>query len=185
MDSSAVRRLRVIGPYLNKRTILTLMAEHLARPAGAPPSLESAAPVVEELDQAGRSTGQDTPVRSIDIPFLTHRDQGQAQHYFSLLRQAGQGQVEARRKLDGLVHDYFLEQSRDLYLTPQAGNEFIIPCTSREPHSQELVSNKGATLLHLARQGYPVPDFVILNSAFYHLDPGRRLATLQQAVQIL
>jgi len=185
MDSPPIRRLRVIGPYLNKRTILTLMAAHLSSPPGPTPSAVSSSPVVEMFDEAGHRTGEDTPVRDIDVPLLCHRDPRRAHHYYSLLLRAERGQAEARRLLDEHIRDYFQEQSRDLHLLPGAGNDFIIPCTSREQHSEELVSNKGATLLQLTRQGYPVPDFVILNSAFYHLDQGRRLRSLQDAVEIL
>ena len=185
MDSSSPRRLRVIGPYLNKRTILTLMADYLSHPSGPTVSPESAPPVVEQFDEAGRRLGEDTPARGIDVPFLCQRDQQQANNYFSLLLRAKGGQAAAREKIQALIGDYFREQSPDLRLVPEAGDDYIIPCTSREPHSEVVVSSKGATLLQLARQGYPVPDFVILNSAFYHLDPGRRLRTLQEAVEIL
>jgi hypothetical protein len=185
MDFSSIRRQRVIGPYLNRRAILTLMAEHLSAPCHPIPSAAPGCPVVEMFDQAGHRIGEDTPVRNIDIPLLCQRDPRRARQYFSLLLQAEGGRAEARQELDSHIRDYFREQSGDLNLLPPAGNEFIIPCTSREQHSKELVSNKGATLLQLTGRGYPVPDFVILNSAFYHLDQGRRLRSLQDAVEML
>ncbi len=186
MGPSSVRHLRVIGPYLNKRTILTLISEYLSSPGRASaPSAASSCPVVEMFDDSGQRAGQDYPIRDIDVPLLCQRDQGRALDYFHLLLQAERGLPEARPRLDALIRDFFREQSRDLRRIPWAGNESIIPCTSQETHSEELVSDKGATLLQLSRQGYPVPDFVVLNSAFYHLDEGRRLRSLQEAVGIL
>jgi hypothetical protein len=186
MDPSSVRQLRVVGPYLNKRTILTLMSEYLSSPRRVvvPPS-DSSCPVVEMFDDKGQRMGQDHAVRNIDVPFLCHRDQRRALEYFSLFLDAEGGRGEACQRLDSLMRNYFLEQSRDFHLVPYAENAFIIPCTSREQHSEELVSNKGATLLQLSRQGYPVPDFIILNSAFYHLHENQRLQALQQAVAFL
>jgi pyruvate,orthophosphate dikinase len=43
----------------------------------------------------------------------------------------------------------------------------VVPSTSCQPQSQQVISQKAFTLLRLSQLGYPVPDFVVLTAAAY------------------
>jgi pyruvate,orthophosphate dikinase len=46
-------------------------------------------------------------------------------------------------------------------------SRYVVPCTSREVHSERDISEKGFTLLKLSHLGYPVPDFTVLTANVY------------------
>jgi hypothetical protein len=175
--------LIVRGNYPHKRTILTKMRRHLE--GREEDSLEGAlSPVVEIHDDSGHLIGEQE-IRDIDIPFLCQNDLRLAHAYFELLQRSFQKDKEALQKIDSLIHDYVQERAAYFAAIPRKGSDHVVPCTCKEKYSLESVSDKGATLLELSSEGYPVPDFSILTSGVYNLKKMHLKQRIEEAISQL
>lgn len=125
-------------------------------------------PVVDLVLNNG--TADSVIVHEIDLPVLCGHDEAQAKRHLAMIVNARHGDIQAITQLDATAH----QQLVGLPETDERGvaeSEFLVPCTSSEPHSEEEISQKGFILLKLARLGYPVPDFVVLTSEAYMHGP--------------
>ena len=64
-------------------------------------------------------------------------------------------------------------------------DEVVIPYTTDRLPDDQAISNKGATLLRLARKGFATPDFCLLSGAAYPLDPAARARRALDAIDNL
>lgn len=64
-------------------------------------------------------------------------------------------------------------------------NEFVVPSCSSKQYNIHQVSHKGASLMELTQEGYPVPDFCILTSKVYKLEKKERDMHVQDAIRNL
>ncbi len=173
----------VRGNYPHRRALISGMRAHLA--GKSPPQPEGTLnPIVELYDQERQRLGE-LPVRDIDLPFLIQSDLARAIVYVDLLLRESHGEAGAMEKINLRILSYLEEREPYYRSFPDEGNDYVIPCTSSLDHPEELISNKGATLLGLSRGGYPVPDFVILSSALYRLPDLVRERHIQRALDIL
>lgn len=179
----AIRHIMVRGNYPHRRALLSGMKKHLSRDA-APPAVGILGPVVEFYDRDRKRLGE-LDIRDIDVPFLIQGNLERAVSYLDLLLRASAKESEAVTKIDLKILSYVEEREPYYRSFPDRGDEYVIPCTSREEHPEELISHKGATLLDLSLNGYPVPDFVILSSALYRLSGPERERHIQKALDIL
>jgi len=178
-----VKSLMVRGNYPHKRTILSRMQRYLMGQAQELPA-GYMNPAVEAYDSKDRLLNE-YQVRDIDIPFLTQVDQKSAIDYLDLFLKAEAQTPGARGIISDLIQEYVHDNKKYLKNLPRKGDEHVVPCTCEEEYSEQLISNKGATLLDLNRKGHPVPDFVILTSAVYSLKEKMRLKCLERAIALL
>ncbi|PKP25467.1 MAG: hypothetical protein CVU06_04100 [Bacteroidetes bacterium HGW-Bacteroidetes-22] len=61
-------------------------------------------------------------------------------------------------------------------------NKFVVPSVTTKQYSVKFVSHKGANLIGLTQEGFPVPDFCILTTKSYKLSPPKRQKHLISAI---
>lgn len=61
-------------------------------------------------------------------------------------------------------------------------NKCVVPSVTTKQYSMKLVSHKGANLIGLTQEGFPVPDFCILTTKSYKLSPAKREKHLVSAI---
>jgi hypothetical protein len=178
-----VKSLVVRGNYPHKRTILSRMQRFIMGQAqDLPPGYKN--PVVEAYDNKGRLL-KEYQVRDIDIPFLTQVDQKSAIDYLDLFLKAEAQFPGTRGILTDLIQEFVHDNKKYLKNLPRKGDEYVVPCTCDDEYSEQLISNKGATLLELSRTGHPVPDFAVLTSAVYSQTAKKRMKHLEHAIYLL
>ncbi|HEY7096997.1 MAG TPA: hypothetical protein VH437_09755 [Terriglobales bacterium] len=160
--ANGVRSFRVRANSFNQRTLLRRIAQHVnngTRLFAAPPGYS--APVVDFEGEDG--TRGSIIVSESDLPVLCKGDEITAARCVGLIVNARRGDAEAAKELA------ILEQTSPLPegLAQPSENEYWVPSTSTEPHSEQDISQKGFILLKLSQQDYPVPDFVVLTSKAY------------------
>ncbi|MBI4229282.1 MAG: hypothetical protein HY608_00445 [Planctomycetes bacterium] len=100
-------------------------------------------------------------VREADVPLLCGPGGEAAKRHLRLILRARDGDAGADRDLRDARG-----AGRDVPRAAQATGH-VVPSTCAGVVPPESVSQKGATLLELIQQGYPVPDFVIVASEAY------------------
>lgn len=143
------------------------------------------APPVVEYKPAHGSQVETITVRDTDLPFLCTANTQQAADYLALIIRARQQDDAAKQKLRVIQQDYLESYTPLPGLHTVKENEYMVPSTSTKTYRQEFVSNKGASLLHLVGQGYPVPDFVILTAKSYCLEKTVRQSIIAQSLESL
>lgn len=179
----AIGHLMVRGNAPHRHALMSGMKAHLS--GKTQPQLEGTlGPVVEVYSRDRKRLGELT-IRDIDVPFLIQNDLEQAIAYLDLLLRTSRGEAGAAAKIELKILSYIEEREPYHRSFPDEGDDYVIPCTSSGDHPEELISNKGATLLSLSRGGYPIPDFVILSSVLYRLPDSARRRHVQRAIDIL
>ena len=182
-SNEKIDRFFVRGNYPNKRSILSsmrgrLLNESAKRSSGTTP------PVLELYAESGKLL-RDIQVREFDIPFLCQRDFKKALAYVGLIDDARKNSSRAQKEIHRLVSEYYQEWKYFYRSIPGDGDEYVVPCTSSQDFSEMAIGDKGANLLRLSRQGFPVPDFVILTSKVYHEKSDGRLRQIEAAINNL
>ena len=120
-------------------------------------------PPVVDFELKGGGAGS-IVVSESDIPLLCNDDTDKAKRYLCLILDARQGDTKAAMKLLSVLQEYSSGAAND---SPPSDSGFVVPCTSRESHSEQAISQKAFTLLRLSQLGYPVPEFVVLTAQAY------------------
>ncbi|MGI9102686.1 MAG: hypothetical protein ACR2IF_09615 [Terriglobales bacterium] len=159
LTAADIRDFRIRGNFLNWHT---LAAQQAGAAAAARPGY-SAPILTYQLE--GRDE-QSLVITEADVPPLVDRDHPERpKQYLALLLNANAGDAEAARELRAAQEQVLL--ARKLKGTPPNETQFVVPCTSTEPHTERDISQKADFLLKLTRQGYPVPDFVVVTAQAY------------------
>jgi len=121
-------------------------------------------------------------VRELDLALLCQTDEARATAHFEDIVSARAGDLGAASRANAAAEQVFHER----FAKPQppvcTESEHLIPSTSELQYPVEAVSHKGAVLLRLAQQGYPVPDFIILGAKNYLLSETERRANVREAI---
>ena len=141
-------------------------------------------PPVVDFELQGGGTGS-IVISESDIPLLYNGDTDKGKRYLCLIHDARQGDTQAAMVLRSALQEYASEAANE---TQPSESCFVVPCTSRQSHSEEAISQKAFTLLRLSQRGYPVPEFVVLTAQAYedrdqHLE--KHLADAITALEIL
>ncbi len=161
MDTAGeIRDFRVRGNYFNQHS--RRFRKERYSTSVAPPGY---GPPVVEFDLADGSRGS-LVVHEIDIPLLCQHDMAGARAHLARIINARRGEASAIAELNASLEQYPWLVAPAAQPPPQE-SRWVVPCTTAEPHSERDISQKGFTLLKLARQGYPVPDFVVLTADAY------------------
>ncbi len=162
VTETKIRDFKIRGNYLNRRSFLLRRDLHASRKDAAPNQPGYSPPVVDFELMDG--TTHSTSVSEADIPLLSNNDIEKARRSLSLILEARQGHLEAAEELSAAVRKDAYE--RTVHLEPHQ-SRFVVPCTSCQPHSEQMISHKAFILLKLCQLGYPVPDFVVLTAHAY------------------
>ncbi|HUT08058.1 MAG TPA: hypothetical protein VMY15_04365 [Candidatus Latescibacteria bacterium] len=172
----------VRSEYASARLILANLdfraaGEKWARPPGYIPA---------EIDYAASDgTAQTISVRDYDVRSLDRVPPPKAIEHLNLIHLARRGQAGAALELarrTAEIHDPIRTRFAGAAL---AENAHVIPYTTPVSHPEAQVSQKGAVLLDLTRQGIATADFTILGSTCYALPPAEREEHLWEAIRDL
>ena len=181
MAENSVQILRLRAGYINRRNIhQDLRNRELGKRTT---QLVGYRPV--EVDITVDGVLRHVQVRSYDLPYLRRPNSDTAIKHLSMIISARGGDAASIEELNRI-------STRDLeIIEPQFSrrsadeSEFVIPSVTTSSPSEELISNKGATLLHLIQEGYPVPDFSFLTSKAYSLPQAEREKHAAEAIRAL
>lgn len=168
------KEFRLRDFYPNYRTICQVLAE------GATPLLPTETsgfplPELEYVDPADRSIHL-MPLHKLDVLILCQPNRANAVAYLNHLVSHTEPEIQTIRTrfvaalAERTGNSTFVE------------NDYVVPASTSSSYDEILLSQKGKVLLDLYREGYPVPDFCVLTSQSYQLDPRTREACLNNAV---
>jgi len=161
--ATEIRDFRVRGNYFNQRTLLFRRASHSSKKENIASNSPGYSPPVVEFELLNGTTGS-IVISEADIPMLCGEDVEQGKRRLSLIVSARRGDSQAAKGLaTAAQEESFAGEGR----VQPSENEFVVPCTSSQAHSEQDISQKGFILLKLSQLGYPVPDFVVLTSRAY------------------
>ncbi|MGZ4834723.1 MAG: hypothetical protein ACXVZZ_03750 [Terriglobales bacterium] len=164
LPASEIRDFRVRGNYFNQHSRRFRKERYSSTNSAQPPGYR---PPVVEFDLEDGATGS-IVASEVDIPLLCQDDFHRARAHLALIVNARRGAPDAGAQLTAALRQYpWLTEPTDQ--PAPAETPFVVPCTaSPEAHSTRDISQKGLTLLKLAQQGYPVPDFVVVTADAYN-----------------
>jgi hypothetical protein len=124
-------------------------------------------------------------VRDFDVRFLGRVASEKALDHLNLIHLARKGHPAAARVLRERMARLYPEISSRFEGVELLENDYSIPYTSSGRFSDSHISNKGAMLLDLTRQGFATPDFNLLTSRTYTLPAPAREKVAIDAIRNL
>ena len=179
-----IRDFGIRGNYCNNLNLLSSRDRHASGKDIFVRNCPGYSPPVVDFELRTGGTGS-IVVSESDIPLLYDVETDKAKRHLSLILDARQGDANAATELRSALQEY---SSRGANETQPSESCFVVPCTSRQSHSEEAISQKAFTLLKLSQLGYPVPEFVVLTAQAYqdrdqHLE--KHLADAITALEIV
>jgi hypothetical protein len=171
------------GNYINYQNIIFFVNKQKERLEGTP-GIGYSPPEIEFRERVDGPLEQCT-IEFPDVHYLYQEDRQKARDYLLLFLAARKGKEEALNELKELRKKYLLGKRqfyKDVYLIE---NENVIHSGSQRIHNHYHISHKGAKLLELVREGYPVPDFSILTNEWFSLDEEEKKRNLKIALRNL
>jgi len=165
-----IRDFNIRGGYVNRRSLLLQRNLHSSTKPNAVPNYSGYSPPVVEFELLD-GTIRSITVREADAVLLSDTDGEEARRYLSLLLEAREVQPKTPEELSSLAPKCLSEGTGRIQPSESC---FVVPCTSCQPHPEQVISHKASILLKLYQLGYPVPDFVVLTAEAY-LDRAQRL----------
>jgi hypothetical protein len=162
VTGTEIRDFRVRGNYFNQRTLLHRRSSHSSKRDDIVSNSPGYSPPVVEFDLQDGTNGS-IVISEADIPLLCGDDFEQGKRHLSLIVNARRGDPKAAEDLSSAAQDFLGGAGQ----VQPSESEFVVPCTSCQPHSEQDISQKGFILLKLSQLGYPVPDFVVLTTHAY------------------
>jgi len=158
-----IRNFTVRGNYFNQRSILSRTNLRSSKKENVVSKSPGFSPPIVEFDLHDGTAGS-IVVSEADVPLLCGDDFERAKRHLSLIVNARRGDPKAAQDLSSAVQADSLGGTGRVQ---PSENEFVVPCTSSQAHSEQDISQKGFILLKLSQLGYPVPDFVVLTADTY------------------
>ena len=163
LTGTAIRDFRIRGNYFNQRTLLSRRDLHSSKKESLVSNSPGYSPPVVEFELQDSTTGS-IVISEADIPLLCNDDIEQRKRHLTLIVNARRGDSKAAQDLFSAARE---DSSGGAGRVQPSENEFVVPCTSSQAHSEQDISQKGSILLKLSQLGYPVPDFVVLTAHAY------------------
>ncbi|MBN2058607.1 MAG: hypothetical protein JW782_07410 [Candidatus Saganbacteria bacterium] len=167
------------GGYVNRRSFYYSLRARI-KDAKRLPTLPGYHPAVVEMETSEGPMG--LAVRDYDVPFLRRTERAEAVEYLQLILDAKAGNKGAQKELDRRIASMLSILSKHFRSLTVKENDYLVSSTTNEYPAEEVISNKGAILLRLIQEGYPVPDFTFLTSRAYHLTGPERDNNLHDAI---
>jgi len=163
VTGTKIRSFRICGNFFNLRSLASKHFLHHSA-SGAGSSTRGYLPSVVEFETED-GTDNSIDVSEVDVAALCNQDSEKAKAYLDLILRARKGDTDAMKRLS-VWEEQEHSWSESAWACP-VESPYVVPCTSRETHSERDISEKGFTLLKLSRLGYPVPDFTVLTTDVY------------------
>jgi hypothetical protein len=166
LTEAEIHSFRIRGNYPNQSSLFNSLEGRHEGQGNLPPRLPGYSPAIAEFEIKGPQGGEtgSITIRDLDLRLLCQADFGEARRHLCLLLRARAGDGEAANAISAAREEHFAHLQGRMRNPERTESRFVVPCTSRDTHSEQAVSHKGSILLKLSQLGYPVPDFVILTS---------------------
>lgn len=138
-----------------------------------------------EYKETEHSETEKISVEFADIPYLCQEDIERAKNYLSYIVASAKGDAEATKKIHFYRKQYLDDKEwdyKDIHLTE---NTYIVHSGTEKSYAINHISHKGANLLDLIKESYPVPDFSILTTEWYSLNETEKEKHLKTAIRNL
>ncbi len=132
-----------------------------------------------------KSTPEKINVEFADIPYLCQEDTDRAKNYLSILIASLKGNKDAVEKINFYREQYLNDKEwyyKDIHLIE---NKYVIHSGTNKNYPVTHISHKGANLLKLIKESYPVPDFSVLTTEWYSLNESEKEKHLKTAISNL
>jgi len=180
------REVRKITEVRSEYASARLILANLDHRAASRKWARSPGYIPAEIDYtAADGSARTISVRDYDVRSLDRVPPPKAIEHLNLIHLARQENAAAARELarrTAEIHDPIRTRFAGAAL---AENDHVIPYTTPILHPEAQVSQKGASLIDLTRQGIATSDFTILGSTCYALPPAEREEHLGEAVRDL
>jgi phosphohistidine swiveling domain-containing protein len=162
LTGTEIRDFSIRGNYVNQRSLISRRALHSERKDDVPHYPGYSPPIVEfEFNDGAKDS---IVISDADLPSLCSGNFEKVKKHISLILNARRGDPQAIKNLCCAQQEEPLRGSGPVR---PSETSFVVPCTSRESHSEQDISQKGFILLKLSQLGYPVPDFTVLTTQAY------------------
>ncbi len=138
-----------------------------------------------EYRETEMSPPQKINVEFADIPYLCQEDTERAKNYLSYLVASLKGDTKAAYKIQFYREQYLNDKEwyyKDIRLIE---NNCVVHSGTDKNYDVRHISHKGANLLNLIKESYPVPDFSILTTDWYALVETEKEIHLKTAIRNL
>lgn len=120
-----------------------------------------------------------------DIPFLCQENKEKGKEYLQHILRSNHGVLESKKIIEKLRLDYKFEKQEQIRNTSFVENDFVVPSSTSNKYNLKQISQKGAILLDLIQQLFPVPDFCVLTSNTFFSDAKEKETYLVDAIENL
>lgn len=141
-------------------------------------------PEIEYLESVD-SQPQTIPAHFFDLTFLCQKDKGKGKEYLFHLLRSYNGVEESKAIVDASRLRYMREKQEQISQISFVENEYVVPSSTPNKYNEDHISQKGAILLDLIQQLYPVPDFCVLTSSAFFLGEDEKRIHIRSAIENL
>lgn len=171
------------GNYPNFRIYKHFIKKHLQHDA-APDPMGYVAPFVD-YKLMGEEGFSSLELALEDVHYISNENIEQAKLYIIDLLKAKAGDAASQERIEK-KRLQFLKQKEKFYQQNHfIENDFVVPSSTLKSYGIQEISHKGASLLELSQEGYPVPDFCILTSEAFPLTNKERKQHVEDAISNL
>ena len=162
---------RIYKHFIEKK----LLKSVLKKPVGY-------APPVVEFKLKGDDRLHTIQTSFSDVHYLSNQNAEQVKLYLCDLIKHKAGNKEAKKRIKNKREIFLKKKAKYFQQNHFVENEFVVPSSTSNNYDIQQISHKGASLLELSQEGYPVPDFCILTSEAFPLSNEDRKKHVEDAI---
>lgn len=183
MSFSCIHDYKVRSSYSNFNTIRHFVKNDDCKESSLPNS-RYLQPEIEYLESID-SQLQTVSAHFFDLTFLCQRDKEKGKEYLWHLLRSYDGYSESKAIVESSRLRYLHEKQEQINRITFIENEYVVPSSTFNRYTENHISHKGAILLNLIQQLYPVPDFCVLTSSAFFLEDDQKKIYIRNAIENL
>ncbi|MCF8370360.1 MAG: hypothetical protein K9H64_01980 [Bacteroidales bacterium] len=171
------------GNYPNFRIYKHFIKKHLQHEI-APDPMGYVAPIVDYKLMGSNDFGS-LDLALEDVHYISNENIEQAKLYITDLLKAKAGDTVSQERIEKKRLQFLKQKEKYYQQNHFIENDFVVPSSTSKLYGIQEISHKGASLLELSQEGYPVPDFCILTSEAFPLSNKERKQHVEDAISNL
>ncbi len=183
MKDYTIRDFQLRGNYRNFNLLTCFLNEWKCSGKDALPKvyLPTEVEYVDNVDEKPKVI----TVNFEETHYLCQNDTDKAKHYLSNILAARDGDEQSLKYLSEHAERYYSQKEDYCKNLKFTNNDYVVPSLSNRSYDDNHISHKGAMLMKLVQEGYPVPDFCIITSKSYLLPANKRKIVIREAISNL
>lgn len=141
-------------------------------------------PEIEYIEEAD-SKPKTIAAHFFDLTFLCQKDKDKGREHLWHLLRSNEGNEESRVIVYASRLRYLREKQEQISRITFVENGYVVPSSTANRYTDNHISQKGAILLDLIQQLYPVPDFCVLTSSAFFLNEDEKKVHIRSAIDNL